>query len=657
MRPLPLGVRPLEIRDEPAVRAALHRLPRFFSRDAATVHRREFPASADQIRQRAERILDHDLEIFGRSYQLGPVIEWHADPLTGARFDAESPAHEIDVCATGVDPKRCWEVQRCAHLFELAVAARLHRPLESILRLEVVSQIDSFLTQCRVGRGLAYASPLEVAVRCIHWLAAFELLGGASAFPESFVTRFGMRLHADACFLERNLEDGGVSPNNHLLGDLVGLYVLGLALTGLPGSRRFRRLGQRRLLAECTRQVGSDGAHFEASTGYHRFALELLLVAHLWSRAAGENSGFDTTLHRMFRYLRGYLMPDGCEPAIGDGDDARVLPLVPRRPQQQEHLLCIGALLFSDPRLRRPQTVFCEEALWLLGSRSRKSPSQTREHVAVAWQALSSTPDLPSEVHLSGGVHVLRSDDLYVGFRSGSYGQEGVGGHAHNDQLSLVVHSDGKPLIIDAGTGSYGADPVLRDHFRSTAAHSTVLVDGEEQSPILPDRPFALFDRARAGRVVLEELYAEATLCGRHRGYDRLPGRVRHVRRLRLHRSQRVLIITDELVGHGPANVELRFFSSEPLRPGLSFGLAERLEETAAILGHFDLARAVELGVPARAALLVPIGSPLEPALRWGRHSPRFGSLAATGLVSFRARITLSAKLEVLLLLAQKEVA
>ena len=116
----------------------------------------------------------------------------------------------------------------------------------------------------------------------------------------------------------------------------------------------------------------------------------------------------------------------------------------------------------------------------------------------------------------TGGVHILRSERWQVELRSGSYGQKGVGGHAHNDQLALVAWVDGAPLIVDAGTGRYAADIVVRDRFRGTAAHSTVIIDGQEQSPILDGRPFALIDRARAPRVQLEDTGSRATLVGEH---------------------------------------------------------------------------------------------------------------------------------------------
>src|SRR5581483_9585600 len=99
---------------------------------------------------------------------------------------------------------------------------------------------------------------------------------------------------------------------------------------------------------EAARQVEADGAHFEASTGYHRFALELLIAALFLSRSSERALAVGDTVHRMLAWSRATLAPDGNAPGFGDGDDARVLPLFPRGAREQAHLLPIGVCLFGD---------------------------------------------------------------------------------------------------------------------------------------------------------------------------------------------------------------------------------------------------------------------------------------------------------------------
>jgi uncharacterized heparinase superfamily protein len=250
------------------------------------------------------------------------------------------------------------------------------------------------------------------------------------------------------------------------------------------------------------------------------------------------------------------------------------------------------------------------------------------------------TPGPASISYPEGGVHVLRAGELYVAMRSGSYGQRGVGGHAHNDQLALVICSGHTPLVIDAGTGGYTGDALLRDRFRGTAAHATVVVGGAEQSPILDGRPFALPDRARAPRVRLTETGATVSLTGEHRGYRRLPARVVHRRTVLLDRREGVLVITDELEGRGDVPVEVRFPLAGPARLGLSADARARVMALRALLGPIDLERAVELA----GAVLVPIGpDPLRPHLEATEISTHYGKTELRPLVSFRRLLRIPA--------------
>ncbi len=617
-----------------AAAVALGRAPKVFTTASiADDYRVLFPDAVARLRRRAEAILRHELDLFGVVRAVGASIDWQRDPLTGRRCDGDGLFPE------GVDPKGCWEQARAGHLVELGAAARVCVDLADRARVEIAAQIDSFLDDNAVGRGIHYASPLELAMRALHWLGAVELAGGAAAFPRRFVERLGGALLADGCFLAAHLEDRGIVPANHLLGDYVGLWALGLALDGAPHARDWQALAARGLAVQAARQVGRDGAHFEASTAYHRFALELMLAAHLWARAADRPSPVGETLHRMLVYLRHYVGPDGCEPAFGDGDDARLYPIVPRPPRHHAYLLPVGAALFGDPELRAERVPFSEEALWLGGPAARR-----------VWAWLPPTRAPSSASFPTGGVHILRSAGWQVELRSGSYGQRGIGGHAHNDQLSLVAWLDGAPLVVDTGTGSYAADMVLRDRFRGTAAHSTVVVDGQEQSPILLGRPFALPDVARAPRVRLEDQGARATLIGEHSGYARLPCRLRHRRQVTLRRDLEVVVVEDLLSGRGDAAVDVRWQLAQPVRRGVPEAARARVGAIERELGPLALDAALTIGRPARCLLVRAAPDTSEISVDAGLFSPRYGCVETLPLVSFRARLSFPAILKTFLI-------
>jgi hypothetical protein len=69
------------------------------------------------------------------------------------------------------------------------------------------------------------------------------------------------------------------------------------------------------------------------------------------------------------------------------------------------------------------------------------------------------------------GLYLFRSRWLYLAIRCGTIGQNGNGGHAHNDQLSIEVEIKGKTVIMDPGTYLYTASPEKRNAYRSVGAH------------------------------------------------------------------------------------------------------------------------------------------------------------------------------------------
>src|SRR5690606_11838617 len=121
----------------------------------------------------------------------------------------------------------------------------------------------------------------------------------------------------------------------------------------------------------------------------------------------------------------------------------------------------------------------------------------------------------------------------------------------HADLLSLQLAVGGTPLVVDPGTGRYVADG-WRDHFRSSAAHSTVTVDGRSQAE--PAGLFAWRERptahVRAWRSTAETDYVDAE-------HDAYP--VTHRRRL-LFVKPGCWLVVDDLAGDTkPHRFDLRF--------------------------------------------------------------------------------------------------
>ena len=96
-----------------------------------------------------------------------------------------------------------------------------------------------------------------------------------------------------------------------------------------------------------------------------------------------------------------------------------------------------------------------------------------------------------------GGLFVLDGGGTHVVLRCGDVGQNGAGGHAHNDMLSFEL-SRRRPIVVDSGTYAYTFDVAARNEMRATAAHNVTIVNGQEINPFDSTRVFALPQTAHA---------------------------------------------------------------------------------------------------------------------------------------------------------------
>ena len=67
----------------------------------------------------------------------------------------------------------------------------------------------------------------------------------------------------------------------------------------------------------------------------------------------------------------------------------------------------------------------------------------------------------------------MRCDDDYIIISAGPNGQNGNGGHCHNDKLSFELHLKGRDIIVNPGSYTYTGDYRFRDVFRGTSYHDT----------------------------------------------------------------------------------------------------------------------------------------------------------------------------------------
>lgn len=588
---------------------------------AARLLRTRLPEEAKRAVERAERALAGRVVIFGREVELPRTgrqvgwatpdwraIDWEVDPVGGHRFDGPP--------APGADVKFAWVAGRLEEAVHLACGAALVAATPCRSQRFADAALDRILDLFAAPRGVQWTCAMEVALRAVNVAIALRLLAGHEALerrPEALLEILrGLVLHLR--WVDAHLEDDVTVPNNHLVADRVGQAVVGALLPRLPGAPQLARAALRALEAELLVQTLPDGFTFEGSVGYHRLAVELFLLAELAAASLAVPFG-EAARARLARACAacGALVDGrGLAPQIGDADGGRALPFAPRHPMDLAFLEALGAARFGGAiEAEAPPP----ELVWLLG--------------AAGLRALDAAPRRPRhrDTHLpDAGVAILRSERLSCAIACGPNGTGGTGTHGHNDKLSVEVCLDGRILLGDPGSGSYTGDPLLRDRLRGTAAHNTVVVEGQEQQPIPAGRLFALPEIARARCLELRSDELAACFVGEHRGYARLPQQVTHRRRVRLDRLRELLLIEDDIQGRGMATAEARFLvptgrvEIRALRDGERRRALGLLPEA-----RWDLVRVVEID---GRALLLAAGAAGPPRLEEGRFASGYGEVA-----------------------------
>ena len=482
---------------------------------------------------------------------FGDPVDWHLDPLSGRRAPLAHWSH-FDPPAPELvgDCKVVWELNRHQWLVHLGQAYHFTRDERYTWRFSVY--VRDWLLANPSGMGINWASSLEVALRLISWCWALTMFRGAKTLaPELFeVMLNAIWIHAS--HVERYLSSYS-SPNTHLTGEALGLLYAGIIFSDLRKGARWREQGIQILLEESERQILPDGTYFEQSTCYQRYTVEIYL--HFLILAARNGIPIPPSLPQRVQRLCDVLLalrrPDGSMPQIGDADGGWLMPLSIRTPDDCRGIFSTAAALFHRSDYAWAAGGLAPETLWLLG------PSAVR-----TFAMLSPAPpsESPSRVFQNGGYVVMRStweeDAHHLILDAGPLGCPISGAHGHADLLSIQCSVFGEPCIVDPGMSGYAAHHDWREFFRSSAAHSTVMIDRVSQAT--PEGPFAWKSRPQARLLRWRSTATYDLADAVHHGYCRLPDPVVHRRRV-VFMKPRGWIVVDDLEGQAEHLVEVLF--------------------------------------------------------------------------------------------------
>jgi len=560
-----------------------------------------FPhAGADACRL-ADRVLDGRHDLLGyRDVAVGHPPDWHADPVHERRAPAAFWSSVPYLDAASGDHKVIWETNRHQYFCRLGAAYWLTG--DRRYRDGFVTHLEDWLRTNPPLHGVNWSSMLELAFRTMSWTWALEFFcDGAAEDDTPWLVDLLIGLDRQLTHVAHNLSRY-FSPNTHLSGEALALYAVSCALPELRQSRSRGALGRDVLVRQAAAQVHADGGHAELSAHYHRYSTDFYLLATMLARASGDSAtdALEACARRQSAYLRTLADENGRLPLIGDDDGGQLFRFGDRSPADASASLSVAASILCDASLAvRPPS---EDVFWMLGKRP-----DVGLHVAARW---------PSRICRDSGYMISRTPDGgHLVFDAGRHGFLN-GGHAHADALAVILSVGGEPLLVDPGTATYTMEPELRDRFRSSRMHNTLVLDERDHSE--PGGPFHWASRADARFLAAFTEAGRDFAVGTHDAY----GAGRHMRAVLALHDFGWLIVDRVAAGETPVVADAWWHFHPAWRAMVSDGTVA--------LHHRSGAR---LGLASTAAEVVIVEDP-----RWCAFAPEYGRVESSTTLRARRR-------------------
>jgi len=580
---------------------------------------REFQPETYPVKLHSRGATMDQIRIFDLEFPVGFDFDWHRD-YRYERHVQRDFAGNLNIRDTSVvsDVKYVWEPSRHQHLSALAFASNGEEEASYIVR-----SIDSWIRTNPYLEGVHWTSSLELAERIISWAIIYPRIAPSVASDADFRSRWLASVYHHLTRISGKLSLYS-SANNHLIGELVGLFVGGTCFDFWPECSRWREFARESLEREILLQIGEDGVNREQAVSYHLFTLELLLLAYLVGGQSGLSfsESYAGRLRGMAAFLDAIATAKGELPCYGDSDDARGF-LFSEDESLLEVTTQLAGLIFNEPKWLRfrdsptaaARALVPERLASLEPERVESSPA-SHQHFPDAGLACLSTHD--------GLTRML--------FDFGPLGFPAPAGHGHADALAICLAIDGEYFLVDAGTYAYHSYPEWRAYFRSTSAHNTACIDGKDQSEMAGR--FLWRSKANARMLRFENDGEHTIIEAEHDGYQHLADPVTHQRLVTFDRNSGAVGIEDRFLCSGCHQVDLFFHMHEE-------ALAQNLRSGEAKITWRD--RKIHFSSPDRNSRWEIICGSENPKLGW--RSRRFNQKQPTPTLRIQKKIEGSTKI------------
>ncbi|MDP4263357.1 MAG: alginate lyase family protein [Bacteroidota bacterium] len=524
--------------------------------------------------------------VFGNSFTIDENIDFHKDFLSGKRFPL-SFSKTIDIRSDRFgSAKVVWEINRLEFLLPLLID---YKTTKDRKKLDLfVSVMTAWARQNPYLKGINWYSNIEVNIRLINWYWCWILLENDEVWQSGkeykrFRDAIWLPLIYTHCVYSSRNPSYHSSANNHLIAEYTGLFIAS-TLWKFDETPAWLNKSRKGLEKEIQKQHSENGVNKEEASGYIQFITDFFLLAYI----AAEHSGiafsarYTSTLKAICNYINNLLDMRGNHPKYGDEDDGRViLPDGNMATNNFFSILNTASVLFNKPEWKR-----CGST-WDLKSHLLT----TRFNGKSVWQQFNyhKAPSR-SAFYQKEGHFILRKqagsdNEIYCHFDAAPLGYLSIAAHGHADALSVIMHIDGYPFLVDPGTYAYHTHSDWRKYFVSTLAHNTVTINNEDQARL--SGPTLWLNHYNSSIFTAKTSDEGDMVSGTHNGYRK--NNIGHTRTVEFNKEKDFFRITDQVqAGKAGYSVNIPFH----LHPEV---YVLKISGNTYILGRKETASTIEL--------------------------------------------------------------
>ncbi len=376
---------------------------------------------------KADQYADSIFGYLGAPMQRYSTMPWYEDVRLHQSnkdrfFDAQSLYANIKIPYNSgtyneeKDIKVPWELARFQYAPVLARA--YERTKDKKYAHAIKNYISSWIESSPYLYGIHWVNPMEVAIRAINWIIAWQYMRAELESDVEFYTCFITSLQQHFEYIEHRWEWYDGRTNNHYLSNLVGYAYL---CWFFDDTEKWKWC-YLEIKNEFSWQIFDEGTSYEGSTAYHGLVTELFIHAFYIALKMKENldSYIVDKLKRMMIFAH-----QTAGLTIGDED---------------------GGILCDVDAV---------------------------DYKAIAAKlGIDITDAKVPSLYSDFGIAFLKKDGWNVSLRLHAYRSRQPSAHFHEDAGSITISYQGTPIVVDPGTYVYSGSHMQRNALRSAFNHT-----------------------------------------------------------------------------------------------------------------------------------------------------------------------------------------